>query len=330
MYKMPFKMHFQHLYLLSALIAFSSQFPFTKRAFSPGPVITSNFPDPAFITVASTYYAFSTTNGASNVPIATSPDFTTWTTTPLDALQILPPWTTGAVWAPSVLQLPSSSKFVLYFAAASASNPNIHCIGTATSPTVTGPYNASATPLACPIDQGGAIDPAGFADSDGTLYVVYKIDGNSLGGGGPCGNADGSHSTPIMLQPLNPDGVTPSGAPIQILDRDDADGPLVEAPSLVRSSSDGTYVLFFSSNCYNGPEYDTSYATAAAVGGPYVKSQRPLLVSGGALSSPGGATVGADGASMVFHSDSVAGDAGVRQMWTAGIEIGAGGAVGIS
>ena len=178
--------------------------------------------------------------------------------------------------------------------------------------------------------QGGAIDPAGFADSDGKLYVVYKIDGNSLGGGGTCGNGNEEYSTPIMLQEVNSDGVTANGDPTQILDRGDADGPLIEAPDLILK--DGTYYLFFSSNCYNGPDYDTSYATATAVGGPYTKASSPLLVSGddgGALNSPGGATVGSDGTQMVFHSDSTAGDADVRQMWTAGITVD-GGLVSIS
>ena len=133
-----------------------------------------------------------------------------------------------------------------------------------------------------------------------------------------------------MLQGVEADGVTPVGTAAQILDRDAGDGPLVEAPSLVLVS--GTYYLFFSSNCYNGLEYDTSYATAAAVGGPYVKASSPLLVSGGdggALNSPGSATVGLGGAQMVFHSDAVAGNASLRQMWTAGIKV-SGGVVGFS
>lgn len=157
------------------------------------------------------------------------------------------------------------------------------------------------------------------------------MDGSSLGGGGICGNGDEAYSTPIMLQPVEADGVTPtSTAATQILDRDTADGPLVEAPDLILVS--GTYYLFFSSNCYNGPDYDTSYATASAVGGPYTKAASPLLMSGGdggALNSPGGATLGPDGAQMVFHSDSVADNASVRQMWTAGITVG-GGVVSVS
>lgn len=125
-----------------------------------------------------------------------------------------------------------------------------------------------------------------------------------------------------MLQKLEPDGVTRIGDPVQILDRDDADGPLIEAPSLILH--DGNYILFFSSNCFNGPDYDTSYATATAVAGPYTKAAQPLLTSGGdggRLNSPGGADVGLGGDRIVFHSDAKAGDASLRQMWTAGITI---------
>lgn len=153
------------------------------------------------------------------------------------------------------------------------------------------------------------------------------MDGSSLGGGGPCGNGDGSHSTPIMLQEVNAtDGTNPIGEPIQILDRSNADGPLIEAPSLVRSS-EGVYVLFFSSNCYNTELYDTSYATASSVMGPYQKSSAPLLVSGnptptqGELRSPGGTDVSADGNRILFHNDRVKGDPGIREMWSAAISI---------
>ncbi|KAL2042853.1 hypothetical protein N7G274_004613 [Stereocaulon virgatum] len=304
-----------------SLTPISTQFPLQKRAFSNGPVITTNFPDPAFINVGGLYTAFSTSNGGHNVPIATSPDFASWTVTGADALPALPSWSTGNTWAPDVVQLADGS-FVMYFCATPSSAPSMHCVGTATSSTVDGPYTASPNVLACPLAQGGAIDPAGFQDSDGTLYVVYKIDGNSLGGGGTCGNGNGQYSTPIMLQKLEADGVTPNGDPIQVLDRGDADGPLIEAPDLILV--DGTYFLFFSSNCFNGPYYDTSYATASSVTGPYTKSPSPLLVTGGdngALYSPGGATASPDGKHMVFHADSQSSDASVRQMWTAGITI---------
>lgn len=95
----------QALLFLLSITPLSSQAPLTKRAFSNGPVITSNFPDPAFINVGGIYYAFATSNGDQNVQIATSPDFDTWTLTGSDALPTIPSWSTGKVWAPDVVQL---------------------------------------------------------------------------------------------------------------------------------------------------------------------------------------------------------------------------------
>ena len=101
-----FNMFSQALLLLLSFTSFSSQAPLTKRAFSNGPVITANFPDPSFINVDGTYYAFATNNGAQNIQIATSPDFATWTVTGNDALPNLPSWTiAGNVWAPDVVQV---------------------------------------------------------------------------------------------------------------------------------------------------------------------------------------------------------------------------------
>lgn len=172
---------------------------------------------------------------------------------------------------------------------------------------------------------GGAIDPSGFQDHDGKRYITYKIDGNSLGGGGQCGNANGEFKTPIMLQEVSEkDGTTLVGKQQPILDRGPYDGPYIEAPDLVRTE-EGVYVLFFSSQCYNGPNYDTSYATSInGVLGPYEKSSKPLLLSGdagGQLRSPGGAGIGPGGARMVFHNDVKPGDSFFRQMWTANIKI---------
>lgn len=98
-------MFFQSLLLLLSITTFSLQAPVAKRAYSNGPVITSDFADPAFINVGGTYYAFATTNGAQNIQIATSPDFDTWTVTGGDALPSVPSWSTGETWAPDVIQI---------------------------------------------------------------------------------------------------------------------------------------------------------------------------------------------------------------------------------
>jgi beta-xylosidase len=164
-----------------------------------------------------------------------------------------------------------------------------------------GPYVPESVPLACPLPQGGAIDPDGFYDN-GSFYVVYKVDGNSLNGDGTL------HSTPLMLQALDSDAVTPSSAPVKLLDRSDADGPLVEAPSLAKRA--GIYYFSFSSNMYDTPWYDVSYATASNIAGLYPKvgaPNAPLLVSGdssnvGPVSRPGGSDFSADGTKILFHA----------------------------
>lgn len=213
-------------------------------------------------------------------------------------------WSNGAnVWAPDVSKR-DDGTFVMYYSAGAASSPAQHCVGAAISKNVTGPYVAESSVLACPINYGGSIDPTSFKDTDGTHYVVYKVDGNSIGNGGTCGNTVAPLvSTPLMLQRLASDAVTPVGSAIELLDRDIADGPLIEAPNLIRTD-EGIYVLFFSSNCYSTVFYDVSYATSRYVSGPYTKSSTPLLVTGNyGLTAPGGASVLEDGSGMVFHAN---------------------------
>lgn len=193
----------------------------------------------------------------------------------------------------------------MYYAASSKTNPGAHCIGTSTSRTVDGPYEAADEAFVCSAAQGGAIDPNGYQDpSTKFRYVLYKIDGNNNGNGGDCKNSvEPIVSTPIQLQQVGSDGVSPIGEPVTILDRDNSDGPLVEAPSLFRSP-EGVYFLFFSSGCYSEPSYSVKYATATAITGPYTKASAPLLKSGDGpdLKGPGGARISADGRLLVFHA----------------------------
>ncbi|KAJ6134079.1 arabinan-endo 1-5-alpha-L-arabinase [Penicillium sp. IBT 18751x] len=273
-------------------------------AAQPTRAIDSDFADPCVIQVDGGYYAFATAGNGVNVQVASSSDFSTWDLlSGTDAMPgPFPSWVASspAIWAPDVNQR-DDGTFVMYFSAASSQDSSKHCVGAATSSSITGPYTPGNDPLACPLDRGGAIDADGYKDGD-TYYVVYKIDGNSLDGDGT------THATPIMLQALDSDAVTPIGDATQLLDRDNNDGPLIEAPSLANIG--GTYYLSFSSNMYNTLNYDVSYATAAAIAGPYTKAQAPgapLLISGdasdaGDLGGPGGADFNADGSRIVFHA----------------------------
>lgn len=209
----------------------------------------------------------------------------------LDALPNVGPWQSGrAIWAPDVKHLPND-KFIMYYTDSITNDLEKHCIGAAVSNKINGPYNPYSVPLICP--HGGAIDPAGFFDrSNGKRYIIYKVDGNSLGHGGSCRNdVVPIVATPLMLQEVDPhDGITLIGSPTKLLDRDALDGPLIEAPAMYLST-EGIYFLFFSSNCFTTPLYHTTYATARNITGPYTRASRPLLATGDTalgLVGPGG------------------------------------------
>ncbi|KAE8374928.1 putative arabinan-endo 1,5-alpha-L-arabinase [Aspergillus bertholletiae] len=314
---------------LSKLCLLALSLVFGTALGEPWKAIDADFADPSIIKTGDGYYAFATNSHGVNTQIAHSADFKTWKVLDgQDALPgPLPSWVNGShsqIWAPDVIQR-NDGIFVLYYSAATSGPKSKHCIGAATSSSVIGPYSPEKDVLACDKSKGGAIDAAGFKDDDGTYYVVYKVDGNSLNQG------SNYHPTPIMLQKLKSDAVTPDGDAVQLIDRSDADGPLVEAPSLVKSG--GQYYLSFSSNWYNTLKYDVSYAVASAVTGPYTKvlaPDAPLLVSGdgsnvGPLGGPGGSDFREDGSAIAFHAFNNGKDMGKgRGMWVANIKIGGG------
>ncbi|KAK0735567.1 glycosyl hydrolase [Apiosordaria backusii] len=177
----------------------------------------------------------------------------------------------------------------------SGNNSAFHCIGAAKSNHILGPYSPLSQPIACPLDQGGAIDPSGFLDPvSRNRYVVYKVDGNSIGNGGSCGNTVAPQvSTPIILQPVAEDGMTFIGTPVTILDRTEQDGPLVEAPDLYYDEPTGTYVLFYSNHCWSEQGYSVNYATAKGIRGEYKRASKGSLIATGdglGIVAPGGAS----------------------------------------
>jgi len=214
-----------------------------------------------------------------------------------------------------------NTGFVMYFSATTTADPsgNFHCVGAATASNVEGPYTGQANSLICPLSQGGAIDPSGFQDHNGDRYITYKVDGNSIGHGGACGNtAEPIVATPIILQPVKQDGITLTGSSTTILNNQGvSDSGIVEGPSITRTSA-GTYVLFFSSGCFTQDSYTVSYATASKVIGPYTRNSKPLFETGtDGLTAPGSASIWSDAKHMVFHANYNGG----RAMYTAQITV---------
>ncbi|GIJ86982.1 hypothetical protein Asppvi_005881 [Aspergillus pseudoviridinutans] len=274
------------------------------EARGPWMAINSDFPDPGFVrSTDGAWYAFGTNGNGKRIQVARSTDFKTWTLLNKEALPTLAGWETERDhWAPDVIRR-TDGRYVMYYSGEAKEMVRHHCVGVAVSENTdpTGPYVPNETPLSCRLNQGGSIDPAGFVDKDGTRYVIFKLDGNSIGHGGDCNNGiTPLVPTPILLQRVEDDGFTLIGDAIPILDRDDSDGPLVEAPNLILHGD--TYFLFYSTHCFTDIEYDVRWATSKSITGPYIKSGQRLFKSGDyALTSPGGGTVYGCGDKMLFH-----------------------------
>ena len=328
---------------LTALVFFNAALAAPFRRSISSPRLLTDFPDPALLHVGDTWYVFGTQSGIDNtnvhVQVAKSGDFNTWTLLEgVDALPTLPHWvdtSNPAIWAPDVVKVVSTQKqmttihtlthcqsenqYVHYFSVTTntAGDGAYHCVGTATSTSMTGPFIPNNEPFACPTDQGGAIDASGFVESDGTRYVVYKIDGNAKGHGGSCGNTVSPIvSTPILIQKVHSDGITKIGSATKILTNTVEDGPLVEAPSLIRHGS-GSYILFYSSGCYVDSSYAAKYATSNSLTNEFKRgSETPLMSSGSyGLTGPGGLDASLDGLHVAFHGKSSA-NGGRRLLYT--------------
>lgn len=106
-----------------------------------------------------------------------------------------------------------------------------------------------------------------------------------------------------MLQEVDTDGITLIGEPIQLLDRDDSDGPLVEAPSMFYNHDSDTYFMTFSSNCYSTDLYDIGFAYSSNLTSGFTKSKTPLMATqAGLIDAPGGADMTPDGRFAVYHA----------------------------
>ncbi|GAA4130105.1 family 43 glycosylhydrolase [Actinomadura keratinilytica] len=268
--------------------------PFTAPGYSPvKPVIGDYFADPTVVKAAGTYYAYGTNSPDAMMPVATAPSPTgPWTRRPGDGLARLPAWAaSGWTWAPEVVPpRPGGRTYLLYFSAR-RNDRDMQCIGVATSTSPAGPFvPLDGEPLVCPTDLGGAIDPASYIAEDGTRYLLYKTDARS--------------KAAIHLVRLTADGLRLAGPPKRILGRGAGEPVLVEAPDLVRRG--GKYVLFYSAGWYFDSSYQTRYAVASSIEGPYEKAAGPLLSTGGyggRVRGPGSVDVLADtgGDYLVFH-----------------------------
>lgn len=225
------------------------------------------------------YVLFGTTDWQANVPTAISIDGVHWTQAP-DALPVLPKWAAPSIsmtWAPAVQR--TSAGWVLYYSTEEQASGR-ECIGRAISSSPAGPYrDQTSSPMVCQRDLGGSIDPSLVRASDGTTYLVWKSDGNSV-------HAPDS----IWSQQLSRDGLGTSGQPHRLIG-DDASWEIgtVEAPAMVAASAGG-YWLFYAGGDWSRPDqYSTGLAYCSGVTGPCREtSTKPFLTTTSNDISPGG------------------------------------------
>lgn len=242
------------------------------------PVYQHDFPDPYVLRTGKSYYAYSTNSGGIDIPTLVSHDLVHWKAG-TDAFPVPPRWVSSDIWAPDVYHRPDG-KYVLYYAGRDQAVSH-ECIGHAVSTSPAGPFvDKSSAPFICQAAFGGDIDPAHFVDSNGTVYLMWKNDGNCCG-----------ETTYLYSQRLSNDGLRLVGRPVQLLHEDASwEGTLIEAPFLWEQA--GKYYLFFSANDYASFNYSVGYATCKGPQGPCVDApENPILTSKCKAAGPGGETI---------------------------------------
>jgi beta-xylosidase len=272
------------------------------------PVVRTDAPDPQAIRVGDSWYLFHTNSAGRNVPVLTSPDLVDWTEAG-DALPELPAWAdAGKTWAPEAIEL-APDRYLLYYTVAGRESGR-QCVGRAVATAPRGPYrDDSAGPLVCQAEQGGSIDASPFRDADGTLWLLWKNDGNAVG-----------VDTWLWSQRLSADGLTLVGEPTRLLKQTEPwEGTLIEGPFFHRH--DGKLLLFFAANAYDKDTYAEGYAVCEGPTGPCVKApENPILKTNDAASGPGhAAMVEKDGRTWLLYHAWPPGQEGAtdpgRQVW---------------
>ncbi|KAI1373859.1 glycoside hydrolase family 43 protein [Hypoxylon crocopeplum] len=269
-----------------------------------GPFMGVDFPDPGLIWGDGSWKAYGTSSNGKKIPVATSSDTWSWTLTGNDALPNPGSWVDPndqGIWAPDV-QKNDNGVYVMYYTA--HQNGGTHCIGAATSNTALGPFTPQSAPLICDAAGGGVIDASGYDDGV-NRWILWKVDGNNLGGATTCqgGTPSGAYkSTPIKIQRMARDALTLLDSAKTILDNEGAsNNGVVEAPALYKIA-DGNFVLFYSAHCYSSDDYDVEYAFSSTIDGSY--TNRGILirtVDNRGVYGPGGLDIDPNGKSVVFH-----------------------------
>ncbi|MBW8485310.1 glycoside hydrolase family 43 protein [Actinomadura parmotrematis] len=255
-------------------------------AAKPKLVVPVNFPDPDVLRAGTGFYAYATNAGGKNMPVASAASAKgAWTVRAADGLPKLGAWAAkGRTWAPDVSRR-ADGRYVLYYTAHHKAR-NQQCLGVALATSPAGPFTpVGKSALVCGAPKGAThgalrgeiIDASSFVDG-GRRYLLYKVGYNAYG-----------KTSFLALQRMSADGLTKVGAAKVVLTQT-TEPYTVEAPDLVRAGK--RFVLFYAAGVFSKNNYQTRYAVASKVGGPYRKAAKPLMTTAGLgrqVNGPGGA-----------------------------------------
>lgn len=239
------------------------------------PLLPGDFADPFVLDQDRVAYVYATNTTDANLPVVRIDNYKEATYLG-DGFPTIPSWTSkNFIWAPAVWARPDG-QYVLYYAGLDNAS-NKMCVSRAVSSSPAGPFTDDSTgPFVCPLDEGGAIDPAVVVD-DGKPYLLYKNDGNCCG-----------ITTTLWSVPLSSDGLSLDGSPTKLLSDDQKwEGGNTEAPSMVAVGD--KYLLFYSGNDWSTANYAIGYGVCDSITGPCRKPEDDAwMTSTGDAKGPGG------------------------------------------
>lgn len=148
------------------------------------PVISHNCPDPTVLDDRARtgyFYAYSTSNKKTNLPVYRSKDMVTWEAVGDGMPSDWKPWSEGGrLWAPDINYV--DGKYILYYAIGVWGNMELSASGVATSDKPEGPFQDKGMVVSYQnTGVGNSIDPMLFIDENGTKYLYWGSFGETSG-----------------------------------------------------------------------------------------------------------------------------------------------------
>ncbi|MEX2477162.1 MAG: family 43 glycosylhydrolase [Gracilimonas sp.] len=231
------------------------------------PILPGDRPDPTVIQIGDTYWASATSNEWSPLfPIFKSTDLQNWELVSYVFPDGAPDWARNNFWAPELAYDEEQDKVYAYYTARDAESNRLS-VAVASADSPEGPYTDHGPLVA---QELGSIDAYEVRDLDGTLYMLWKEDGNSRG-----------QPTPMWAQEINEERTELLGEKSELFrNEEEWEAHLVEGISVFREG-DYFYGVYSAGSCCDvACDYRTGVARAESLLGPWEKYENnPTLTN---------------------------------------------------